>query len=142
MHQDVISAFKHETKARLVLIAVYSKRLGLIWSYGVSVADKDLNEAKLWADRLFEALKACLKGTYRQAIFRELTYDEAYEIVRIIMNSRKACAIIGLPEPREAMARPSKSVYYFIGTRIIEMIEEVVRGLISHGKEFAYLVLA
>ena len=75
MHQDVVSAFKHETKARLILIAIYSKRLGLLWCYGVSVADKELETARAWADKLFEALKACLKGTYRQAVFRELSYD-------------------------------------------------------------------
>ncbi|RLF21336.1 MAG: hypothetical protein DRN15_08790 [Thermoprotei archaeon] len=142
MHQDIVSAFKHETRARLVLVAVYSKQLGLIWCYGVAVADKELEIAKAWADKLFEALKACLKGTYRQAVFRELTYDEACEIVRILMNSKHAAAIIGLPEPREAMARPAKTVYYYIGTRIVEMAEEVVRGLLAHGEEFAYVVLA
>ena len=142
MHQDIVSAFKHETKARLVLVAVYSKQLGLIWCYGIAVADRELEIAKAWADKLFEALKACLKGTYRQAVFRELTYDEACEIVRILMSSKHAAAIIGLPEPREAMARPAKTVYYYIGKRIVEMAEEVVRGLLAHGEEFAYVVLA
>jgi len=39
MHQDIVSAFKHETRARLVLIAVYSRKLGLIWCYDVASAD-------------------------------------------------------------------------------------------------------
>ncbi|MCS7385999.1 MAG: hypothetical protein NDF55_04605 [archaeon GB-1867-005] len=113
MLQDVVSAFEHETNARLILLVAFSKRFGLIWCYGIAVTDKNLDLAKNWADKLFEALKACLKGKYRQAVFRELTYDEACEIVRILMKSRHATAIIGLPEPREAMARPARTVYYF-----------------------------
>ena len=85
MHQDIVSAFKHETKARLILTAVYTKRLGLLWCYGISVADKELKTAKEWADKLFEALKACLKGTYRQAVFRELSYDEAVSYTHLTL---------------------------------------------------------
>ncbi|MCS7374313.1 MAG: DUF87 domain-containing protein [archaeon GB-1845-036] len=142
MHRDVVSAFKENSSSRLILIAVFSKRLGLMWCYGVAVADGDLNIAESWAEKLFEALKACLKGTYRQLIFRSLTRREACEMIRILMKSNRAAAIIGLPEPREAMAKPSKTLYYHLGTRIVEMVEEVVRGLISIGEEFAYTVLA
>ena len=142
MHQDVVSAFKTETKARLVLLAVNSKKYGLIWCYGVAVSDRDLSKAEEWCRVLFEMLKSCLMGTYRQMVFRELSYREGAELVSILMKSDSIAVVVGLPEPREAMARPSKTVYYYVGTRIIEMVEEVVRGLVSTGREFAYLVLA
>jgi len=46
MHQGAISAFKHETNARLILLAVHSKKFGLIWCYEVAVFDRDLEKAK------------------------------------------------------------------------------------------------
>ncbi|HDN01495.1 MAG TPA: hypothetical protein ENF42_00805, partial [Candidatus Bathyarchaeota archaeon] len=83
MHRDVMASFKQFTKARLILLASYSKRMGLVWTYGVAVWSYDLKEAEEWADKIFTALKAVLKGTYRQSVFRELTVEEASEILRI-----------------------------------------------------------
>ena len=59
-------------------MATYSRKLGLVWAYGVAVWGYDLDEAREWVDRIFLALKGVLRGTYTQAVFRELTMDEAY----------------------------------------------------------------
>ncbi|RLE89667.1 MAG: hypothetical protein DRN04_16050, partial [Thermoprotei archaeon] len=56
MHRDVVSSFKQFTQARLVLLAAYSRKLGLIWCYGVAVWGYDLREAEDWAEKLFLAL--------------------------------------------------------------------------------------
>jgi len=141
MHRDVVASFKQFTKARLVLLAAYSKKHGLIWAYGVAVWSYDLDKAREWAERLFLALKSVLRGTYRQAVFRELTVDEASEILRIMSESDSAAALVGLPEPRDSYSRsPSKG--YFIGTRMVEMVEEIVRGLVAEQREFVYSVVA
>ncbi|RLE87655.1 MAG: hypothetical protein DRN04_17940, partial [Thermoprotei archaeon] len=141
MHRDVVASFKQFTQARLVLLAAYSRKLGLIWCYGVAVWGYDLREAEDWAEKLFLALKAVLRGTYRQAVFRELTVEEASEVLRIMSESDSAAALVGLPEPRDSYARtPYRG--YFIGTRMIEMVEEIVRGLVAEGKEFVYSVVA
>lgn len=78
MHRDVVASFKQFTKFRLSLLATYSRKLGLVWAYGVAVWGYDLDEAREWVDRIFLALKGVLRGTYTQAVFRELTMDEAY----------------------------------------------------------------
>ena len=141
MHRDVVASFKQFPQARLVLVAAYSRRIGLIWAYGVAVWDYELEEARKWAERLFTALKAVLRGTYRQAVFRELTVDEASEILRILSESDSVAALVGLPEPRDSYSRsPAKG--YLVGTRMVEMVEEIVRGLVAEGEEFVYQVLA
>ena len=141
MHRDVVASFKQFTKARLVLLATYSRRLGLIWAYGVAVWSYDIEEAREWADRIFLALKGVLRGTYRQVVFRELTVDEASEILRIMSESDSAAALVGLPEPRDSYSK-SPSRGYFIGTRMVEMVEEVIRGLAAEQREFVYSVVA
>ena len=102
MHQDVVSALKTETRARLVLLAVNSKRYGLLWCYGVTVSDRELSRAEEWCRVLFEMLKSCLMGTYRQVVFRELSYQEGEELVSILMKSNSIAVVIGLPEPTTA----------------------------------------
>ena len=141
MHRDVMASFKQFTKARLILLASYSKRMGLVWTYGVAVWSYDLKEAEEWADKIFTALKAVLKGTYRQSVFRELTVEEASEILRILRESDSVIALAGLPEPRDSYSR-SPARGYMIGVRMIEMVEEVVRGLVAEKKEFIYQVQA
>ena len=39
------------------------------------------------------------------------------------------------------MAKQARTVYYYIGTHLIEIVEEVIRGLMSLGEVFAYIVL-
>lgn len=141
MHRDVVASFKQFTKARLILLAAYSRRMGLIWTYGVAVWSYNLEEAEKWAEELFTALKAVIRGTYRQIVYRDLTIEEATEIMRILRESDSVIALAGLPEPRDSYSRsPAKG--YMIGVRMIEMVEEIVRGLVTEDKEFIYQVQA
>jgi len=58
------------------------------------------------------------------------------------MSESDSCAaVIGLPEPRDSYSR-SPTRGYLIGTRMIEMIEEVIQGLVAEDREFIYQVLA
>jgi len=130
MHRDVVASFKQFTKARLILLAAYSRRMGLIWTYGVAVRSYDLEEAERWAEELFTALKAVIRGTYRQIVCRDLTIEEASEIMRILRESDGVIALAGLPEPCDSYSRsPAKG--YMISVRMIEMVEEIIRGLVA-----------
>ena len=141
MHRDVVASFKQFTKARLILLAAYSRRMGLIWTYGVAVWSYDLEEAERWAEELFTALKAVIRGTYRQIVYRDLTIEEASEMMRILRESDSVIALAGLPEPRDGYSKsPAKG--YMIGVCMIEMVEEIVRGLVAEDKEFIYQVQA
>ena len=141
MHRDVMASFKQFTKARLILLASYSKRMGLVWTYGVAVWSYDLKEAEKWAEELFTALKAVIRGTYRQIVYRDLTIEEASEMMRILRESDSVIALAGLPEPRDGYSKsPAKG--YMIGVCMIEMVEEIVRGLVAEDKEFIYQVQA
>ena len=48
MHRDVVASFKQFTSSRLILLAAYSRRLGLIWCYGVAVWSYDVEDCLLY----------------------------------------------------------------------------------------------
>ena len=142
IHRDfVLAATRRRRDARLVLLAVNSKRLGLIWCYGVAATSEDLEEARRIAEECFAALVAGFRGHYRQALVRPLTAEEGEEIDRIFMISGKSLVIKGIPEPRDSYTRPQSDLIGFrVGRRMVEMLEETVRAL--GDKEYAYVVLA
>ncbi|RLE77732.1 MAG: hypothetical protein DRJ52_11090, partial [Thermoprotei archaeon] len=139
IHRDFVSSTRELPNARLVLLTCNSKKYGLLWCYGVAVTALNEDEALVLAEGCFDALVASLKGTYRQAVFRLLTAEEAQEILRL-MQSGNGLAILGIPEPRDSYARAPKALGFQIGVKIIEMLEELIRGLMD--REFLYLILA
>jgi len=139
IHRDFVSSTRELPNARLILLACNSKRLELIWCYGVAVTGFDKEESLELAEDCFYALISSLKGSHRQALFRLLTRDEAYEILRM-MQSDNGLAICGIPEPRDSYARRPHFLGFQIGVKIVEMVEELIRELID--REFVYMILA
>jgi|GEM_PF-947451 len=139
IHRDFVGSTRVLPEARLVLLACNSRRLGLIWCYGIAVTSLTEGEAVKLSKECFEALLASLSGSYRQAEYRFLSREEVYEILRL-MQSKHGLAILGVPEPRDSYAVSPRELGFRVGVKIIEMIEELVRGLLD--REFVYIVLA
>ena len=139
IHRDVVSTTRVLPNARLILIAVNSKRTGLIWSYGVAVTSLKKDYTIKLSKECFVALMSSFRGSYRQAIIRPLNRDEVYEFLRL-SNSRYGITIFGIPEPRDSYSRSLRELGFKVGIRVIEMIEEIIRGLMD--KEFLYTVIA
>jgi len=80
MHRDIVSATRTLPYARQVLMGanILRPQLGLVWCYGVLVADYDLDRAKELSDRAYDALIGLLQGTYRQSLYRPLTVEEVH----------------------------------------------------------------
>lgn len=141
MHRDIVAGFRSFTEARLVVIGACSRQLGLIWCYGVAVADHDLERARTMAEECFTALMASLRGSYRQIVVGLLTKDEATEVLRLVQSSDYGAVLWGLPEPRTGGWDERRYLGERIGVRIVEVLEEILRGLVAQNKEFAYVVM-
>ena len=141
MHRDIVSATRALPYARQVLIGanILNPQMGLLWCYGVLVADYSLERAKVLADKAFDALIGLLQGTYRQALYRPLMVEEADQLLKRITSFRNGIALKGVPEPRDEPSRSHRFLGFRTGLRIVEMLEEVVRGLMD--KEFIFMVL-
>ncbi|RLF08452.1 MAG: hypothetical protein DRJ69_06265 [Thermoprotei archaeon] len=141
MHRDVVAGFRLLPQARLVVIGAFSKKLGLPWCYGVAVSDYDLDRAVAQAEECYQALVASLRGSYRQILIGSLSRVEAGEVLRLLFGSKHGAVLWGLPEPRAGSFHERSYIGERIGVRIIEVLEEVLRGLMAQGKEYAYVVL-
>ena len=141
MHRDIVSATRSLPYARQVLIGanILEPQLGILWCYGVLLADYDLDRAMELSDRAYDALIGLLQGTYRQSLYRPLTVEEASEIVKRVTEFRHGVALKGVPEPREEPNRLHRFLGFKTGLRIVEMLEEVVRGLMD--REFVFIVM-
>ena len=133
---------------------ILKPQLGLLWCYGVLVADYSLERARELCDKACDALTGLLQGTYRQSLYRLLTVEEASEIVKRVTEFRHGVTLKGVPKPREEPNRLHRFLGFKTGLRIVEMLGKVVRGLmdelgaaaprgarLGRGRELVYILL-
>jgi len=141
MHRDIVSATRSLLYARQILVGanILRPQLGILWCYGVLVADYDLDRAKEFCDGTYDAMLGLLQGTYRQGLYRSLIVEEVVEVFKRLKEFRHGVALKGIPEPRQEPNRLYRFLGFKTGLRIVEMLEEVVRGLMD--REFVFVVM-
>ena len=106
-------------------------RKGLLFLYGVEGTGSTLEESIISAEEGYASLTGLLKGNFKQLRFEDLTMGDFSEIFSRMEGFKRLMVVRGIPAAKSGMGTSTQSELGFNNSKIEEVNEEFLRGLID-----------